>query len=372
LERTVTALNILFKGFFYNGKGYAEGNRVLLNMLHRSAYKVKALPRDWLRERKLALTEKEFYYVRYMEKTALTGNDIFLNRDVGFRLQARPDLRVNIAHTTFETDRIPSSWVPILNKFDEVWVQCVFNIKTFRDSGVKVPIRFIPYFFDDKRYVLEGDKFPLPVSKGFKFLSVFQLCERKGYDLLIRAYLDEFGPNDDTALVIKVRGPDETPRLMKELEAHKKPASKRPAVHIIDRMLITPELLSLYRACDSFVLPTRGEGWGRPLFEAMLMEMPTIGTNWSGQAEYMNAGNSYQIEVDRLVKIKDNPDFDMYNGHKWAEPSLEDLRKKMRYVYEYQKEAKAVGKFARKELLEKYNFALIQKKVKTEIDKFRK
>jgi glycosyltransferase involved in cell wall biosynthesis len=368
----VTALNILFKGFFYNGKGYAEGNRVLLHMLHRSGYKVKALPRDWQRERKLALTNDEFYYVRHLENAVLKGNDIFLNRDVGFRMEARPDFRVNIAHTTFETDRIPSNWVPILNKFNEVWVQCRFNIKTFQDSGVKVPIRFIPYFFDDRRYVVEGEKFPLPVSKSYKFLSVFQLCERKGYDLLIRAYLDEFKPDDDTALVIKVRSPEETPRLLKALEAHSKPMSKRPAIHIIDRMLMTPQLLSLYRACDAFVLPTRGEGWGRPLFEAMIMEMPTIGTDWSGQAEYMNRHNSYPIQVEKLVRINNNPDYDMYNGHKWAEPSLEDLRKKMRHVYEHRQEAKAVGKYARKELLEKYNMALVEKKVKAELEKFRK
>ncbi|MEF3307191.1 glycosyltransferase family 4 protein [Paenibacillus sp. GYB003] len=366
-------MNILMKGFFYNGKGYAEGNRVLLHMLHRSGYNVKALPRDFNRERKIALTDKEYRYIRHLESTALTSNDIFLNRDVGFRMGARPDFRVNIGHTTFETDRIPADWVPILNKFDEVWVQCRFNIKTFRDSGVKVPLRFIPYFFDDKRYVLKGDEMQLPLREdSYKFLSVFQLCERKGYDLLIRAYLDEFGPKDDTALVIKVRGPDETPRLIRELEAHSKPASKRPTVHIVDRMMPTPELLSLYRACDAFVLPTRGEGWGRPIFEAMIMAMPTIATDWSGQAEYMNERNSYPVEVERLVRIKNNPDYAMYNGHKWAEPSVEDLRKKMRHVYEHRSEAKAVGKRALKELLEKYNMASVERKVKAELEKFRK
>jgi glycosyltransferase involved in cell wall biosynthesis len=27
----------------------------------------------------------------------------------------------------------------------------------------------------------------------------------------------------------------------------------------------------LYASCDAFVLPTRGEGWGLPLLEAMTM-----------------------------------------------------------------------------------------------------
>lgn len=29
----------------------------------------------------------------------------------------------------------------------------------------------------------------------------------------------------------------------------------------------------LYKACDAFVLPTRGEGWGLPVMEAMSMAM---------------------------------------------------------------------------------------------------
>ena len=29
----------------------------------------------------------------------------------------------------------------------------------------------------------------------------------------------------------------------------------------------------LYKACNAFVLPTRGEGWGLPVMEAMSMEL---------------------------------------------------------------------------------------------------
>lgn len=33
----------------------------------------------------------------------------------------------------------------------------------------------------------------------------------------------------------------------------------------------------LYKAADAFVLPSRGEGWGRPHVEAMSMALPVIG-----------------------------------------------------------------------------------------------
>ena len=37
-----------------------------------------------------------------------------------------------------------------------------------------------------------------------------------------------------------------------------------------------------YAGADAFVLPTHGEGWGRPAVEAMAMALPSVVTNWSG------------------------------------------------------------------------------------------
>ncbi len=37
------------------------------------------------------------------------------------------------------------------------------------------------------------------------------------------------------------------------------------------------DMPSLYKSVDCFVLPSRGEGWGRPQVEAMAMGLPLIG-----------------------------------------------------------------------------------------------
>lgn len=365
-------MNILFKGYFYTGSGYAEGNRALLRILDQSGYRVRIAARDKEPDKRMALTAEEIDYVSSFEHTKLSSNDIFLFRGSGSALHTHPDFRINIAHTTFETDRLPASWVPKLNRFNEVWVQCNFNKRTFESSGVKVPLRFIPYFFNDSQYHPQGERFALPLPQSFIFLSVFDLIERKGYDLLLRAYLNEFTATDDVALVIKVRNRENVEKLETIINAHPKQKDERPPIYIVDQMLQTPDLLSLYRACDAFVLPTRGEGWGRPFFEAMLMEMPVIGTNWSGQTEYMHAGNSYLIDVEKLVpvQLKDHPDPSKYDGHYWAEPSKSDLQKKMRYVVEHQQEAKAMGKRARIELLQTYSLQKVANQVVKEINKF--
>jgi glycosyltransferase involved in cell wall biosynthesis len=46
----------------------------------------------------------------------------------------------------------------------------------------------------------------------------------------------------------------------------------------VRRMMLQTDLASVYKAMDCFVLPTRGEGWGRPIAEAMSMALPVIGT----------------------------------------------------------------------------------------------
>jgi len=95
----------------------------------------------------------------------------------------------------------------------------------------------------------------------------------------------------------------------------------------------TPELPSLYRAADAFVLPTRGEGWGRPYMEAMLMGLPVIATRWSGHLEFMDDETAFLLGCDVVPvaepAIREVPYF---RGHRWAEPSVRHLRQLMRQL----------------------------------------
>src|SRR5437660_673599 len=53
--------------------------------------------------------------------------------------------------------------------------------------------------------VYHPDVEPLTLGgRGFRFLSVFDWSLRKGWDVLLRAYLEEFDADEDVTLLIKV------------------------------------------------------------------------------------------------------------------------------------------------------------------------
>ena len=115
------------------------------------------------------------------------------------------------------------------------------------------------------------------------------------------------------------------------------------------------QMPSLYAAATSFVLPSRGEGWGRPHAEAMSMGLPCIATNWSGNTEFMTKDNSLLIDIDGLVEIEEGA----FRGHLWAQPSVAHLRQRMRFVHAHHSEAKLLGLRARDDMVASYSPATL-------------
>ncbi|MFS0559080.1 glycosyltransferase, partial [Brevibacillus sp. 179-C9.3 HS] len=266
---------------------------------------------------------------------------------------------LSVGRTMFETDRLPSEWVVRLNEMTEIWVPSRFNQETFIRSGVnEKKIRIVPGTLDESVYSRDRvNPYPLDVARRFRFLSIFDWSIRKGWDVLLRAYMETFNSLDDVSLILKISRINE-PHANVHDEIHRMKSklgfSSFPHIIVLDSRMTEEEMIRLYAACDAFVLPTRGEGWGRPFMEAMAMQMPVIGTNWSGQLEFMHSENSYLIDVERLSPVPDTmpPHF---HGHLWAEPSTEHLKQLMQYVVQHPEEARAKGRLARESLFPKYS-----------------
>ena len=127
--------------------------------------------------------------------------------------------------------------------------------------------------------------------------------------------------------------------------------TKIVSFNMLNEILDKKELLGLYRAVDCFVMPSRGEGIGRPFLDAMMVGIPVISTGWSGHTDFLNEKNSFlvnynRVDVEKLLYLK----YPGFYGSKWAEPDTEDLKKKMKDVHTNYKLALKKAEQAKKDI----------------------
>jgi glycosyltransferase involved in cell wall biosynthesis len=193
----------------------------------------------------------------------------------------------------------------------------VFAVGGVREEGIKVvPEAVDVHFFDPERvdapYDLESECKCGLTDKTTVFLSIFKWEERKAWRVLLKGYFQAFARDDDVVLVLLTNAyhvASESARDFLDiiedftLEAVGKPLSQLPRLHVLPPHVPQEAMPALYKSANAFVLPSRGEGWGRPHVEAMSMALPVIATFWSGTTEYMTDDNSYPLKINGLVEV---------------------------------------------------------------------
>lgn len=234
-----------------------------------------------------------------------------------------------VFYTMWESTQVPDSLVAAANSSAAVLVPCRQNADAFRASGVRVPVRVLHHGVDVSSFpYLER-----PVRDTFTFGTFGHLSPRKGTDVLLRAFLAEFGRQEDARLVLKSSVDADAYRV------------DDPRVEVIAGGLQPGLLIDLLAGFDALVLPSRGEGFGLCGLEGMATGLPLIATAWSGPAEYLDPADSLPLDF-RLVDAGGVESNRVQYFGQWAEPDVDQLRTLLRWLYEHPAAAAAMGKAA--------------------------
>lgn len=287
------------------------------------------------------------------------AHDVFAEMATG-----HPESRSRVAWTMFETDRAPVGWAEKLNRMDQVWVPSRQVHAAFLASGVDSSrLRIVPDGLDPVAYAnARPYALPGPV-KGTTFLSVFQWSRRKGYDVLLSAWAQAFRPSDDVRLVLRCHaagGVSARAQLDSWLSRSGHSLERMAPVILIEDFIPEPEMPGLYAACDVFVLPTRGEGWGLPFLESMAAGKPSIATAWGGQTDFLHEGVAWMLPASGLVPVdaealRENPF--LTSEHRWADPQVADLVSALHAAHGSADERRWKGTRARAEFLARWTSA---------------
>jgi glycosyltransferase involved in cell wall biosynthesis len=182
----------------------------------------------------------------------------------------------------WEFGAIPLEWVGQLREnVDELWVPSEYVRSMYVAGGID-PERVvtIPNGVDTDVFAPEGARYPLDCdADAVRFLYHGGMIWRKGHDVLLRAWLEAFAGREDVVLVVKTVGSN---NVYKHGDgsaiAEHAAAGALPRVILLQDELPAGELASLYRACDVFVHPYRGEGFAMGVLEAMACGLPVVVT----------------------------------------------------------------------------------------------
>lgn len=277
--------------------------------------------------------------------------------------------RYKALFTMMETRRLHPDYVERCNCSDEIIVPTHWCKRTFEESGVTKPISVVPLGVDTSIYHPGAE--PIGFSRDlrdFVFLSVFGWSLRKGYDVLLKAYLEEFTSDEPVSLLISSRYFGSTHESKKKVIRDDVARVKgmvrnprKPHVALFMDVLSDDMMPRLYAAADAYVLISRGEGQGLPFLESAACDVPVIASNYSGQTDFLDESNSYLVDVDGFRKAETSLAWISYFYEDAEFPifgpkAIEQTRHLMRRVFENREEAAAKSRRLHDKITREYNW----------------
>jgi len=275
-----------------------------------------------------------------------------------------------VIYTVWESTRLPDDWIAPLLGADQVWTASRWGAAVMARNGIDpnrlhvVPEGIDPLVFNPSVPPTEV----ISSRPGFKFLNIGRFEERKATAVLVRAFDAEFGPGDDALLVLACHNPHDPEfdiaEVLRSLDL------RHP-----EKLLFIPPvarqdvLASLYTASDVFVAPSRAEGWGLPITEAMACGLSVITTDHSAPLDFLGPET---FRVSKAMTPIETPYFDVSDGDlgMWADPDPADLRRQLRNAYENRDSGRKAGMMAGRRIRSNFTWERAADRAMHALEKF--
>ena len=298
-------------------------------------------------------TKFSFAINKYSQKILNELNDFSGHTNIDFYLHGPPydkhkSKAYKIGYFYWETDRLPRIWNRGIHALNEIWAPCQLVKDACLISKFKGPIKIVPTpceawdlnSFDKLEIPSPGNANLVVNSNVFKFYSIFQWHNRKGYNNLLNAYFKTFNKNDNVILILKVNSLN-VPGYYEDrirpdiLEIKRKlNQSYYPPIYLSTELVNKNVIKSLHLIGDCYVAPHQGEGWGMPIHDAMYAGKQIITTRYGGVTEYLDDNSAHIIKhnMGPVLNMEWSPLYE--SNQNWAYPSLHHLMQLMRDAYQ--------------------------------------
>jgi glycosyltransferase involved in cell wall biosynthesis len=181
----------------------------------------------------------------------------------------------------------------LIREQDIIWVPSVWCRFVLKNAGLKNTIVVIPHGVDLDLFKPQNATDKKQNGKTVRFLYVGTCLSRKGFDIVLSAW-KRLNPGNAT-LTLKIM-PTMTgfvSSMLKELPDN---------VSLITDIMTPEQLACLYQNSDVLLAPSRAEGFGLPILEALACATPVIIPKYSAMTDFCNEACAFLIDA-KIVRI---------------------------------------------------------------------
>jgi glycosyltransferase involved in cell wall biosynthesis len=246
----------------------------------------------------------------------------------------------NLAVTAWEATHVPQEFNAGADTMDVMFAPSVYNRDLFRyELHTETPIELFSHGIDDTIY----SYVERPLNRRpFTFLFVSTNTYRKNPQAVLEAFFSAFPSSEFSSSNVKLIMASTPPYPWGQIQQN----FTDPRIVYNYGYRTDEEVRDLYINSDCFVLPTRGEGFGLPVLEALATGLPVITTDFGGVWDFCNPETCFLVRINGVVRaVAPITVAEKYRGM-LVEVDKTHLAELMRHVYNNHAEALQKGKVA--------------------------